>query len=49
MDSDVRQIEVCTAKPLVPELSPSEVKIAVANLKKCKLPGSTMRQYISYS
>jgi hypothetical protein len=35
--SDVRQIEVHTAEPLVPGL---EVEIAIAKLKKCKSPGS---------
>jgi hypothetical protein len=34
--SDVRQIEIYTAEPLVPEHSPFEVEIAIAN----KSPGS---------
>jgi hypothetical protein len=38
--SDVRQIEIHTAEPLVPEHSPSEVEIAIVKLKKYKLPGS---------
>jgi hypothetical protein len=38
--SDVRQIEVHTAEPLVPAPSRLEVKIAIAKLKKYKLPGS---------
>jgi hypothetical protein len=38
--SDVRQIEVHTAKPLVPGPSCLEVKIAIAKLKKYKSPGS---------
>jgi hypothetical protein len=40
--SDVRQIEIHTAEPLVPEASPFEIEIeiAIANLKKYKLPGS---------
>jgi hypothetical protein len=38
--SDVRQIEIHTAEPLVPEPSPFEVEIAIAKLKKYKLPGS---------
>jgi hypothetical protein len=38
--SDVRQIEVHTAEPLVPGPSHLEVEIAVAKLKKYKLPGS---------
>jgi hypothetical protein len=38
--SDVRQIEVHTAEPLVPGLSRLEVQIAIATLKKYKSPGS---------
>jgi hypothetical protein len=38
--SDVRQIEIYTAKPLVPDPSPLEVEIAIAMLKKYKFPGS---------
>jgi hypothetical protein len=38
--SDVRQIEVHAAEPLVPGPSGLEVKIAVAKLKKYKSPGS---------
>jgi hypothetical protein len=38
--SDVRQIEVHTAEPLVPGLSRLEVEIAIAKLKKYKSPGS---------
>jgi hypothetical protein len=38
--SDVRQIEVYTTEPLVPGPSHLEVEIAVAKLKKYKLPGS---------
>jgi hypothetical protein len=38
--SDVRQIEIHTAEPLVHELSPLEVEIAIAKLKKHKSPGS---------
>jgi hypothetical protein len=37
--SDVRQIEVHTAEPLVPGPSRLEVEIAVAKLKKYKSPG----------
>jgi hypothetical protein len=33
MVSDVRQIEIHTAEPLVPDPSPFEVEIAAANLK----------------
>jgi hypothetical protein len=39
-DSDVRQIEVHTAEPLVPGPSRLEVEIAVSKLKKYKSPGS---------
>jgi hypothetical protein len=38
--NDVRQIEVHTAEPLVPGPSCLEVEIAIAKLKKYKLPGS---------
>jgi hypothetical protein len=38
--SDVRQIEIHTAAPLVPETSHSEVEIAIATFKKYKSPGS---------
>jgi hypothetical protein len=38
--SDVRQIEIHTAEPTVPDPGPSEVEIAIANLKKYKLHGS---------
>jgi hypothetical protein len=38
--SDVRQIEVRTAEPLVPGPSRLEVEIAVAKLKMYKSPGS---------
>jgi hypothetical protein len=38
--SEVRQIEIRTAEPLVPYPSPSEVEIAIARLKKYKSPGS---------
>jgi hypothetical protein len=38
--SDVRQIEIHTAEPLVPDPSPFEVEIAIAKLKKYKSPGS---------
>jgi hypothetical protein len=37
---DVRQIEIHTNEPLVPELSPLEVEISIANLKSYKSPGS---------
>jgi hypothetical protein len=36
--SDVRQIEVHTAEPLVPGPSPSELGIVTAKLRKCKSP-----------
>jgi hypothetical protein len=38
--SDVRQIEVHTAEPLVPGPSRLEVEIAISTLKKYKSPGS---------
>jgi hypothetical protein len=38
--SDVRQIEVHTAEPLVPGPSRLEVEIVIAKWKKYKLPGS---------
>jgi hypothetical protein len=38
--SDVRQIEIHIAEPLVPESSPIEVEIAVKKLKWYKSPGS---------
>jgi hypothetical protein len=38
--SDIRQIEIYTAEPLVPDPSPFEVEIAIAKLKKCKSSGS---------
>jgi hypothetical protein len=38
--SDVRQIEVRTAEPLVPGPSRLEVEIAIAKLKKYKSPDS---------
>jgi hypothetical protein len=38
--SDVRQIEVHKAEPLVPGHSCLEVEIAIAKLKKYKSPGS---------
>jgi hypothetical protein len=38
--NDVRQIEMCTAEPLVPGPNRLEVDIAIAKLKKYKLPGS---------
>jgi hypothetical protein len=57
--SDVRQIEVHTAEPLVPGPSRLEVEISIAKLKSIyhqveivrywRKNGSTMRQYISYS
>jgi hypothetical protein len=38
--SDVRQIEIHTAEPLVPGPSHLEVEISIAELKKYKSPGS---------
>jgi hypothetical protein len=37
--SDVRQMEIHTAEPLVPDISLSEVEIAIAKLKRYKSPG----------
>jgi hypothetical protein len=37
---DVRQIEVHTSEPLVPDLNRLEVEIGIAKLRKCKSPGS---------
>jgi hypothetical protein len=38
--SDVRQIEIHTAEPLVPALAHLRLKIAIAKLKRYKSPGS---------
>jgi hypothetical protein len=38
--SDVRQIEIHTAEPLVPDPIPFEVDIAIAKLERYKSPGS---------
>jgi hypothetical protein len=38
--SDVRQIEIDTAEPLVPDPSFFEVEIAIAKMKRYKSPGS---------
>jgi hypothetical protein len=38
--SNVRQIEIYTAEPLVPDSSFLQVEIAITNLKNCKSPGS---------
>jgi hypothetical protein len=38
--SDITQIKIHRAEQLVPHPSPSEVEIAIAKLKKFKLPGS---------
>jgi hypothetical protein len=37
---DVGQIEVHTAEPLIPDLSPFEVEIAIAKFERYKSPGS---------
>jgi hypothetical protein len=42
--SDVRKIEIHTAELLVPDPSPFEVEIAIAKLKRYKLPGSDQIQ-----
>jgi hypothetical protein len=36
--SDVRQMEIHTARPSLPDISPFEVKIATEMLKKYKSP-----------
>jgi hypothetical protein len=38
--NDVRQTEIHTAEPLVPEPSSSEVEIAIEKLKRYKSPGT---------
>ena len=38
-DNDVRQTEIHTAEPLVPELSAFEVELATEKLKSHKSPG----------
>jgi hypothetical protein len=39
-DNDVRQTEIYTAEPLVPEPSVFEVEMAVEKLKRYKSPGT---------
>jgi hypothetical protein len=36
----MRQIEIHTAEPFVPEPSISEFEVAIGKLKRCKLPGA---------
>jgi hypothetical protein len=38
--SDIRQIEIHTAEPLVPDTSPFEFEIAIAKLNRYKSPSS---------
>jgi hypothetical protein len=38
--NDVRQTEICTAEPLVPEPSTFEVEMAIEKLKRHKSPGT---------
>jgi hypothetical protein len=38
--SDVKQVEIHTAEPLVPDRSPFEVEIAIAKFQKYKSSGS---------
>jgi mannosyltransferase OCH1-like enzyme len=38
--SDVREIEIRTAEPLLPDPSPLEVEIAISKLKRYKSPDS---------
>jgi hypothetical protein len=40
--SDVRQVEIDTAEPLVPDTSHLEVEITIAKLKKYKSPDSDL-------
>jgi hypothetical protein len=35
----VRQTEMCTAEPFVPELSTFEVVVAIGKFKRCESPG----------
>jgi hypothetical protein len=42
MVSDVRQIEIHTAEPLVPDPSPFEVEIAIINFKRYKSSSSDL-------
>jgi hypothetical protein len=37
---DVRQMDIHTAEPLVPEPSLVEVEIAIGNFQRCKSPGT---------
>jgi hypothetical protein len=36
----IRQTEIQTAEPFVPEPSISEVEVAIGKLKRCKSPGA---------
>jgi hypothetical protein len=36
----IRQTEIHTAEPFVPEPSATEVEMAIRKLKRCKAPGS---------
>jgi hypothetical protein len=36
----IRQTEIQTAQPFVPEPSISEVEVAIGKLKRCKSPGA---------
>jgi hypothetical protein len=40
MVSNIRRTEIHTAEPLVPDTSPSEIKIAITNLQNKESPGS---------
>jgi hypothetical protein len=42
--NDVRQTEVCTAEPLVPEPSAFEVELVIKKLKRNKSPGIDQSQ-----
>jgi hypothetical protein len=44
--SDVRQIEICTAEPLVPGPSPFEVEFDTGKLEKYQSPGSDLKPFV---
>jgi hypothetical protein len=52
--SDVRQIEIHTAEPLVPDPGRFEVEITIAKLKRCRsprgdqIPAELIKQEVKY-
>jgi hypothetical protein len=40
----IRQTEIHTAEPFVPEPSAAEVEVAIRKMKRCKAPGSDQIQ-----